>query len=207
VDKIRLLVVEDQSLVREALRALLSYRSEFEVMAAVSNGREAMEQFRRDRPDVVLMDLQMPEMDGLSTTRALLREDPACKVLILTTYEGDEDVYKALAAGARGYLLKECPPDELFAAIRKVASGEGHVSKPAAESLASRAEGAGALSDREIEVVRLMAKGLSNREIADRLFVSEATVRTHANHIFTKLGVSDRLEAVMVASRRGFIRL
>jgi DNA-binding NarL/FixJ family response regulator len=186
---------------------MLSFQSNMVVAGHAKNGREAIEQFRAARPDVVLMDLAMPELDGVGAIIAIRSEFPDARILVLTTYEGDESVYRALESGAKGYLLKDTSTADLLAAIRKVHAGETHVSERAALRLVERAMAGGPLSAREIEVLTLIAAGKSNKEIAAQLFISEGTVKTHVLRIHEKLGVNDRTEAVVTAIKRGFLRV
>lgn len=206
-DQIRILIADDHSVVRDGLAAMLSYQPDLAVVGHAKDGREAVEQFRKTKPDVVLMDLAMPELDGAGAIVAIRHEFPNARILVLTTYDGDENVYRALENGAKGYLLKDCSTADLLAAIRKVHSGGTHVSERAASRLAERAMSGAALSAREIEVLNLIAAGKSNKEIATTLFISEGTVKTHVLSIHEKLGVSDRTEAVVTAIKRGILRV
>jgi DNA-binding NarL/FixJ family response regulator len=171
------------------------------------NGHECVARFRELKPDVVLMDLAMPELDGVAAIGVIRTDFPDARILVLTTYDGDESVFRALENGARGYLLKDCSTADLLTAIRKVHSGGTHVSERAAARLAERALAGGGISPREVEVLNLIAAGKSNKEIAGLLFVSEGTVKTHVLNIHQKLGVTDRTEAVVVAIRRGILRV
>jgi len=202
-----LLIVDDHAVVRDGLAAMLSFQSNMVVAGHAKNGREAIEQFRAARPDVVLMDLAMPELDGVGAIIAIRSEFPDARILVLTTYDGDESVYRALENGAKGYLLKDTSTADLLEAIRKVHAGETQVSERAALRLAERAMAGGSLSAREIEVLTLIAAGESNKEIAAHLFISEGTVKTHVLRIHEKLGVNDRTEAVVTAIKRGFLRV
>jgi len=215
---IRILIVDDQALIRSGLRMILEAEDGLSVIGEASNGREAVEAGMRLRPDVTLMDVRMPVMDGIEATRRLVESslDPAPRVVILTTFDLDEYVYAAIRAGASGFLLKDAPPDDLIYAIRVVARGEAllapTVTRRLIEEFASRPEpesrpgGMDDLTERELEVLRSLAAGLSNAEIADALFVSEATVKTHVSHILTKLELRDRVQAVVVAYESGLIR-
>jgi DNA-binding NarL/FixJ family response regulator len=207
VAKIGVLLAEDHAVVREGFRSLLDYQAEFKVVGAAANGAEAIQLYLSLRPDVVLMDLQLPELDGVEATKQIRDADPNARVVILTTYEGDEDVRSSIAAGAMGYLLKECPPEELFRAIRTVVGGEPYFCDSAKTSMSQHASEGSLLSRRELEVLTLVARGLSNREVAEALFLSEATARTHVAHILSKLDVTDRLAAVMAAVRLGILRV
>ena len=201
---VRLLVVDDHHIVRQGLIALLTTVPEMQVVAEASDGQRALELYRQHQPDVTLMDLRMNTMNGVETTRAIRAEFPNARIIVLTTFDGDEDIYRALQAGARGYLLKGMDTEELLAAIRTVHSGKSRIPAPVAERLAERMN-APALTDRETEVLRLIVGGNSNKEIAAALFISEATVKTHINSLLSKLGVSDRTQAATTALQRGIV--
>ncbi len=215
---ISVLVVDDQALIRSGLTMILETEPDLDVVGEASDGREAVRLAKRLRPDVVLMDVRMPEMDGIEATRRLVRDrgdEPHCRILILTTFDLDEYVFDALRAGASGFLLKDTPPNELAAAIRVVAAGEALLSPSVTRKLISefatqpgvRPNGRlDELTEREREVLQEMARGLSNTEIAENLFVGEATVKTHVSHILTKLGVRDRVQAVVAAYEGGLVR-
>jgi len=206
-DPIRILIAEDHAVVRDGLTAVLQFEPDMTVAGHARNGREAVTQFRDLKPDVVLMDLAMPELDGAGAILAIRSEFPDARILVLTTYDGDESVFRALENGAKGYLLKDCSTTDLLGAIRKIYAGGTHVSERAASRLAERAMGGAMLSPREIEVLKQIAAGKSNKEIAALLFISEGTVKTHVLSIHEKLGVSDRTEAVVTAIKRGILRL
>jgi len=206
-DPIRILIAEDHAVVRDGLTAVLQFEPDMTVAGHARNGREAVTQFRDLKPDVVLMDLAMPELDGAGAILAIRSEFPDARILVLTTYDGDESVFRALENGAKGYLLKYCSTTDLLGAIRKINAGGTHVSERAASRLAERAMGGAMLSPREIEVLKQIAAGKSNKEIAALLFISEGTVKTHVLSIHEKLGVSDRTEAVVTAIKRGILRL
>jgi len=206
-DPIRILIAEDHAVVRDGLTAVLQFEPDMTVAGHARNGREAVTQFRDLKPDVVLMDLAMPELDGAGAILAIRSEFPDARILVLTTYDGDESVFRALENGAKGYLLKDCSTTDLLGAIRKIYAGGTHVSGRAASRLAERAMGGAMLSPREIEVLKQIAAGKSNKEIAALLFISEGTVKTHVLSIHEKLGVSDRTEAVVTAIKRGILRL
>jgi DNA-binding NarL/FixJ family response regulator len=206
-DPIRILIAEDHAVVRDGLASVLDFEKDMTVVGHAKNGHEAIARYRELKPDVVLMDLAMPELDGVAAIRALHSEFSDARILVLTTYDGDESVFRALEYGAKGYLLKDCSTADLIAAIRKVHAGGTHVSERAAARLAERAIAGGGLSPREIEVLRLIAGGKSNKEIAALLFVSEGTAKTHVLNIHQKLGVTDRTEAVVVAIKRGILRI
>ncbi len=204
--KIRALVVDDHAVVRMGLVGLLHSEPDLLCVGEADDGRAAIEQFRKLRPDVVLMDLRMPVMGGVEATKAILTEDPAARVIILTTYDGDEEIYRALEAGARAYLLKNMLGQELVTAVRSVHSGGHHIPPKVAARLAERLQGS-QISAREIDVLNLIAKGLSNKRIGDALAVTEGTVKSHVINILGKLGADDRTQAVTIAIRRGLIRL
>ena len=205
---IRVLIVDDHPVVRAGLKALLSSEPEFEVVGDFATGEESIERCQQEIIDLVLMDLQLGDgMQGAEATRVLRGLDPAPHVLILTNYDTDADILSAVEAGASGYLLKDAPPAELIAAAQAAASGASALSPAVADRLETRRESVGgALSAREIEVLGLVADGKSNRDIGRDLFLSEATVKSHLVHIFTKLGVSSRTSAVAAARDAGTIR-
>lgn len=206
---IRIVIADDHPIVRSGLIGLLESQSDFEVVAEASDGRELVAAVQRTRPDVVLTDLRMPALDGVGAIREMCAAHPGLKVLVLTTYDTDADILRAVEAGATGYLLKETPREELFGAIRATALGTSVLSPSVASRLVGRAREPGdkALSAREIEVLMLVAKGTSNKLIARELEIGETTVKTHLLHIFSKLGVDDRTAAVTTAMERGIIRL
>src|SRR5215510_15110042 len=206
-DPIRILIAEDHAIVRDGLTSVLDFEPDMSVVGHAEDGRKAVARFRELKPDIVLMDLAMPEMDGVAAISAIRSEFPEARILVLTTYDGDETVFRALENGAKGYLLKDCSTPDLLAAIRKVHAGSTHVSERAASRLAERAIAGTALSRREVEVLKLIASGKSNKEIAAQLFVSEGTVKTHVLNIHHKLGVDDRTEAVVVAIKRGILQI
>jgi two-component system NarL family response regulator len=202
---VRVLVAEDQAIVRDGLASLVSYQSDMEVVGSAADGEEAVRLYQGLHPDVTLMDLRMPRKSGVDAIEAIRANDPEARILVLTTFDGDEDVYRALQAGARGYLLKDATTQELLGAIRAVARGDRYVPAVVAQRLAERAMAGPSLSDRELDVLRLVDAGMTNKEIASRLFIAEGTVKTHVNSIHEKLGVRDRTEAVMTAVRRGML--
>ena len=215
---IRVLVVDDEELVRTGLRLILDSEPDLDVVGTASDGRQAVAEVRRLCPDVVLMDIRMPGLDGLEATRRILTEPdvPPCKVVILTTFDVDEHVYEALRAGASGFLLKDVPADQLAHAIRVAAAGEALLAPSVTRRLIAAftrpvppapapVPGLGELTPRELEVLTLLAEGLSNAEISARLYVGEATVKTHVARILTKLGVRDRVQAVIAAFRSGLV--
>jgi two-component system NarL family response regulator len=203
---IRILIAEDHAVVRAGLAALVRSEPDLHVVCEVGNGRDAVEAYRIHRPDVVLMDLRMPGMNGIEATRLIREAYPHAKVIMLTSFEGDEDVYGALRAGAKGYLLKDVEHGELYSAIRKVAVGQKCIPARISAKLVERM-GATQLTLREHEVLQLIAMGKTNLEIGRALFISEGTVKTHVNNILSKLGASDRTNAVVTGLRRGLIAL
>lgn len=205
-DKIRLMVAEDHHIVRQGLVALLKTVGDFQVVAEASDGAEAIECFDRLKPDVTLMDLRMPRIGGVEAVSTIRRQHPAARIIVLTTFDGDEDIYRALQAGAKGYLLKGMFGEELFDAIRAVHAGRSRLPAVVAERLAERMGGPG-LTARELDVLRLVVAGRSNKEIGNELVISEATVKTHVNNLLSKLGVSDRTQAATTALQRGIVHL
>jgi DNA-binding NarL/FixJ family response regulator len=215
---IGVIIADDQQLVRAGFRKILEAEDDITVLAEAGNGREAIAAARRHQPDVVLMDIRMPDMDGLEATRQLLRDDPALtRVLILTTFDLDEYVYQALHAGASGFLLKDSPPDQLIAATRIVAGGDAllapSITRTVIREFARRPgrslqppTGIGDLTAREHEVLTLLAKGLSNSQIADQLIISDATVKTHVARVLMKLNLADRVHAVIFAYETGLVQ-
>jgi DNA-binding NarL/FixJ family response regulator len=209
---IRVLVADDQSMVRAGFRMLLAGEQDIEVVAEASNGLEAVDKAARFRPAVVLMDIRMPDLDGLQATRRILAADKSARILILTTFDLDEYVYEALRAGASGFVLKDDSPEQLIAAIRTVAGGDALLSptitKRVIQKFARMPHPAPPkelddLSERERDVFRLMARGLSNGEIGQELYISETTVKTHVTHILPKLNLRDRVQAVVLAYQTG----
>jgi two-component system NarL family response regulator len=205
-DRIRILLVEDHQVVRQGLVALLSATGDLEVVGSVGDGIEAVEVFRRTRPDVTLMDLQMPKQGGVETIRQIRAEFPEARVIVLTTFDGDEDIYRALQAGARAYLLKGMPLEELLTTIQEVHAGKLHIPSSVAEKLAERVTGQ-ELTERELSVLERIVAGRANKEISTDLFISEATVKTHINRLLGKLGVTDRTQAATVAIKRGLVNI
>ena len=203
---IRILVVDDHSLVREGIATFIAGQPDMRLVAEASNGREAIHQFREHRPDVTLMDLQMPEMNGLDAIIAIRNEFSEARIIVLTTYRGDVQVLRALKAGARGYLLKGLLRKELLEAIRAVHAGEKRIPPEIALQLAEHAVD-DTLTLREIDVLRLLAGGNANKLIADQLSITEDTVKGHVKNILSKLGANDRTHAVTIALKRGIIEL
>jgi two-component system NarL family response regulator len=204
--KIKLLVADDHNIVRSGLTALINSESDMTVVAEATTGQQAVDLFKQHRPDVALMDLRMPVLGGVDAIIAIRKEFPTARIIVLTTYDGDEDIYRALQAGASGYLLKGMLAEELLEAIRAVHSGLRRIPSAVAERLAVRMGGPG-LTSRELDVLALIVKGNSNKEIAAALNISEATVKTHINNILSKLGASDRTQAATMALQRGIIHL
>ena len=204
----RVLVADDQSMVRAGFRMLLAGEEDIEVVAEASNGLEAIDKAARFDPTVVLMDIRMPELDGLEATRRILAADPTARILILTTFDIDEYVYEALRAGASGFVLKDDPPEQLLAAIRTVADGDALLSPAITKRVIERFTRIShpappreieELTERELDVLHLVARGLSNAEIGQELYISETTVKTHITHILQKLNLRDRVQAVVLA--------
>jgi DNA-binding NarL/FixJ family response regulator len=208
-ERIRVLIVDDHPVVRAGLRDMLSAQSDFDVVAEAVNGAEAVTLATRLQPHVVLMDLRMPEMDGVSATAQIKAQHPEIQILVLTTYDSDADILPAVEVGATGYLLKDAPREELFHAIRAAAQGKPILTSSVAARLMERMRSptVEALTSREIEVLKLVAKGANNRQIASRLYIAEATVKSHLIRIYGKLGVEDRTAAVTKALEQGILRL
>jgi DNA-binding NarL/FixJ family response regulator len=209
---IRVLVADDQSMVRAGFRMLLSGEEDIEVVAEARDGLEAVDKAARFAPTVVLMDIRMPELDGLQATRRILAADPAARILVLTTFGLDEYVFEALSAGASGFVLKDDPPEQLIAAVRTVAAGDALLSPAITKRVISQftrtarsepPEGLDELTAREREILRLIASGLSNAEIGAQLYISDTTVKTHVTHILQKLHLRDRVQAVVMAYQTG----
>jgi len=202
--KIRIMVIDDQAVVRQGFVSLISTVPDMEIIAEGSNGREAVELFRQHQPDITLIDLRMPEMSGVEAIAEIRREFPGARIIVLTTYDGDEDIYRSVQAGAQGYLLKDMFFEELESAIRKVHGGARLIPGSVAERLAARMSSS-ELTSRELEVLKQIVDGKSNKEIANELSISEATVKSHINNILSKLGVSDRTQAATRALQRGIV--
>jgi DNA-binding NarL/FixJ family response regulator len=209
---IRVLVADDQSMIRAGFRLLLAREPDIDVVAEARNGVEAIQQAARFNPTVVLMDIRMPELDGLEATRRILAADPAARVLILTTFDLDEYVYEALQAGASGFVLKDDPPEQLIGALRTVAGGDALLSPTVTKRVIRQfaqlrrptpPKAVEELTARELDIFRLIAEGLSNAEISERLFIGETTVKTHVTHILSKLDLRDRVQAVVLAYQTG----
>jgi DNA-binding NarL/FixJ family response regulator len=211
---IRVLVADDQSMIRAGFRRLLADEPDIDVVAEADNGLEAVGKVTRFAPDVVLMDIRMPELDGIEATRRILTADPSLRILILTTFDLDEYVYGALRAGASGFVLKDDPPEQLIAAIRTVAAGDALLSPAVTRRVIRRFTRLpdptpppvlDELTGRELEIFRLIANGLSNAEIGRELYIGETTVKTHVTHLFQKLDVRDRVQAVVLAYQSGIV--
>jgi DNA-binding NarL/FixJ family response regulator len=211
---IRVLVADDQSMVRAGFRMLLADEDDIEVVAEASNGLEAVDKAQRFHPTVVLMDIRMPELDGLEATRRILAADPAARILILTTFDLDEYIYEALKAGASGFVLKDDPPEQLIAAIHTVAAGDALLSPSVTKRVIEQfthiprptpPRELDELTARERDILGLIAQGLSNAEIGQRLYISETTVKTHVTHVLQKLNLRDRVQAVVLAHQSGLV--
>jgi two-component system NarL family response regulator len=205
-EKIRIVVVDDQAVVRQGFVSLINTVADMEVIAEGVDGRQAVELYRKHRPDVMLTDLRMPIMGGVEAITAIRREFASARIIVLTAFDGDEDIYRSLQAGAQGYLLKDVFFEELEEAIRIVHAGGRRIPGVVAERLAGRVGGSD-LTGRELEVLERIVEGLSNKEIAAVLDISEATVKSHINNILSKLGVADRTQAATTAIRRGLVHL
>ena len=204
--RIRVLSVDDHPLLREGIAAVINSQADMYTAAQASTGREAIQLFREHRPDVVLMDLRLPDISGIDALSAIVSEFPAARIIMLTTYERDVEIQRSLSAGACGYLLKNMPPSDLVEAIRHVHAGKKRIPPGIAAQLAEHIADE-RLTEREIDVLQHVATGNRNRDIAERLFISEETVKVHVKHIMEKLGASDRTAAVAIAVRRGIIQL
>ena len=204
--RMSVLIADDHSVVRQGLVSLIEDKADMRVIGEASNGREATELWKKHRPDVTLLDLRMPELDGVGAIKVIRAADENARIIVLTTYDGDEDIYRAIQAGAKGYLLKDVPCEALLDCVRRVYHGDTCVPVHLAAKLARRVSGQ-TLSEREINVLKLLAQGKSNKEIGSALFISEGTVKSHLKRIFDKLGVISRTEAVTKATRSGLIQL
>jgi DNA-binding NarL/FixJ family response regulator len=204
--RIRVFSVDDHPLLREGIAAIINNQPDMFMVAQAANYQDALEQYRKHKPDVTLMDLRLPDKSGIETMIAIRGEHPEARVIILTTFEGDVEIKNALEAGARGYMLKSMPPKELVEVIRQVHAGKKRIPEQLAAQLAEHMSDE-ALTEREVEVLGQIAGGNRNRDIADRLFITEETVKVHIKHIMEKLGASDRTQAVAIGIRRGIIQL
>ena len=215
MEQIRILIVDDHEVVRDGIVGNLVRQQDFAIVGQASNGLEAVQKAADLSPDIILMDLRMPELDGVEAMIRIKQDNPEVKFIVFTTYSDDDYLFAAIKAGAKGYLLKDAPREELFKAIRAVSRGESliqpvfttKVLDKLASELSRKSTGADVLSDREIEVLDLMAKGVSNRDIADQLSITQSTVKTHVTSIFQKMNVTTRTEAVTTALKRGIIQL
>lgn len=205
-ESIRILIADDHPVVRQGLAAMIGRKPGMVVVAEAGDGREAVDLFRQHQPDVTLMDLRMPGVDGVQAIAMLKESDRNARIIILTTYDTDEDIYRGLGAGAMAYILKGASPDELIDTIRAVHAGQTRIPSEVAAKLAARMNSPN-LTSREMEVLRLIVAGQSNREIGGSLQISEGTVRAHVNNLLSKLGVSDRTQAATLALRKGLVRL
>src|SRR5215217_4717703 len=204
--RIRILTVDDHPLMREGTAAMIRSQADMLLVAEAANGSEALQRFREHQPDVTLMDIRLPDRSGIDTMIAIRSEFPEARIIMLTTFEGDVEIQRALQAGARGYLLKNMPPSELVDVIRQVHAGKKRIPAAIASQLAEHLSDE-TLTAREVEVLREVAEGNRNRNIAEKLFISEETVKVHIKHIMEKLGASDRTQAVAIGVRRGIIQL
>jgi DNA-binding NarL/FixJ family response regulator len=204
--QIRVFSVDDHPLLREGIATLINHQSDMLLVGEASNGYEAIQRFRECQPDITLMDLRLPDMSGIDTMIAIRNEFPEARIIMLTTFEGDVEIQRALAAGARGYMLKSMPPNELVEVIRLVHDGKKRIPPEIASQLAEHFSDE-SLTTREVEVLEQIASGNRNKDIAERLFISEDTVKVHVKHIMEKLGASDRTQAVAIGVRRGIIQL
>jgi DNA-binding NarL/FixJ family response regulator len=204
--KIRVFSVDDHPLLREGIAAVINNAPDMLMVAQASTGREAVQQFRTHRPDVTLMDLRLPDISGIDAMIAIRTEFPEARIVMLTTFEGDVEIQRALAAGARGYVLKSLPPKELLDVIRQIHAGKKRIPQEIAAQLAEHFSDE-VLTERERDVLKHVAGGNRNKDIAERLFISEETVKVHVKHIMEKLGARDRTEAVAIGVRRGIIQL
>jgi two-component system, NarL family, response regulator len=204
--KLRLILADDHSVLREGLSLIFNALPDMTVVAQASTGEEAFQLFLEHEPDVLVLDLQMAGEGGVSTIRRLLKKRTGAKILVLTAYDMDEDIYRSMRAGAKGYILKDTPREDLIQAIRTIASGQRYVSRIAGAKLAGRI-GASELTERELSVLNCVAAGQANKQIADKLLITEGAVKSHVNSIMKKLGAQSRTEAAMVALRQGIIRI
>ena len=203
--RIRVLIAEDQSLVRRGLAAIINMEEDITVVGEAGDGEEAIEQWRCLRPDVVLMDLRMPRLEGVEAIKRIRAEDPKAGIIVLTTFDHDEDIYAGLRAGAKAYLLKDVQPEELFGCIRAVHAGEAYLQPKVAAKLVQRVQ-EHQLTEREEQILKLLAEGKSNRGIGQVLHITESTVKSHLKSLFVKLDATSRAEAIALAARRGLVK-
>jgi two-component system NarL family response regulator len=203
--RIRVLIAEDHVLVRRGLAAIINMEDDVTVVGEASDGKDAIEQWRQLRPDVVLMDLRMPRLEGVEAIKRIRAEDPKAAIIVLTTFDHDEDIYAGLRAGAKAYLLKDVQPEELFACIRAVYSGEAYLQPKVAAKLVQRVQ-ENKLTEREEQILKLLAEGKSNRAIGQALHITESTVKSHVKSLFVKLDATSRAEAIALAARRGLVK-
>jgi DNA-binding NarL/FixJ family response regulator len=203
---IRILIVDDHTIVQQGLAAIINEEEDMTVIGRAQDGIEAIQLFRQVQPDVTLMDLRMPQMGGVEAITAICTEFNTARIIVLTTYDGDEDIYRGLRAGSKGYLLKDCKPNELRTAIRTIHAGQQYIPPHVGAKLAQRMTNP-ELTDRELDVLRLVAQGMSNLEIAAALTVTESTVKSNINRILSKLGAKDRTQATIIALKRGIASL
>jgi DNA-binding NarL/FixJ family response regulator len=202
--RIRVLIADDHPLVRRGLAAIINMEEDAMVIGEAGDGEEAIALWRRLRPDVTLMDLRMPKLEGVQAIRQIRAEDPGAGIIVLTTFDHDEDIYAGLRAGAKAYLLKDVQPEELFRCIRAVHAGEAYLQPKVAAKLAQRVQEE-SLTEREVQILKLLAEGKSNRAIGQALFITESTVKSHLKSLFVKLDVTSRAEAIALAAKRGLV--
>jgi len=203
--RIRVLIADDHALVRRGLAAIINMEEDAAVVGEAGDGRQAIELWREIRPDVTLMDLRMPKLDGVEAIKQIRAEDPQAGIIVLTTFDHDEDIYAGLRAGAKAYLLKDAQPEELFRCIRAVHAGDAYLQPKLAAKLAQRVQEE-APTEREVQILRLLAEGKSNKAIGQVLFITESTVKSHLKSLFVKLDVTSRAEAIALAARRGLVK-
>jgi len=204
--QIRAVIADDHPIVREGLRALVSSQQDMEVVGEAANGRQAVEQFLLHRPDILLVDLRMPEMNAIEAMHAILEKAPEARIIVLSTYNLDEDIYQSLKAGAKAYLLKDSPREQLLESIRSVHAGLLSIPPSIGERLAARLRGPD-LTDREVDITRLVVAGKTNKEIGASLTITEGTVKVHISHVLKKLGAGGRADAIRIALERGIVHL
>jgi two-component system NarL family response regulator len=206
ITPIRVLIVDDHTIVQQGLAVIINKKTDMKVVGKAKDGIEAINLFRQTQPDVTLMDLRMPGMDGVEAIRAICAEFNTARIIVLTTYDSDEDIYRGLRAGAKGYLLKDCKPDELRTAIRTVYNGQQYIPPNVGAKLVQRMSHP-ELTDRELEILQLITQGMSNLEIGAALHITESTVKSAVNRILGKLGAKDRTQATIIALKRGIANL